>query len=436
MDVNGLSSTLLTSASLLTRARAADPAAPGTGKLPERELSDHRGSGFRRGRALGIFRQEMRFALKMHFHARFAASQQQYLQAAAPPNGDDVAAETLGAAKQAIAESPVRAGKSIAALRASVQQAAIVARQTVAENDDVDDLDDAVARVDDGLNELDREAANNRESSASVLAVDTRTRQRSSIRIRTQEGDIVRLDLKRVDRMSASDIAVSNENGSATSTAIEFSSRSRMLLRVEGDLNENELAAITNVLEQAENIANEFFDGDIGAAFNLSQGFDFDAEQLARVNLRFRMRQVTNVAYAEVTQRPAIAAAEPQVIAPQPAADSPAPAPSADAPEASAPVASAPVAETPIDPEPDASGPLSDTSALAGLFDLVSNFLRATGDGFADGGSFRLHYSESFKLELLRTVINASAPTESNDAAANADGVIRSVVEALPESDD
>ena len=438
MDVNGLSSTLSTSASLLTRGSAASIDSPGSDRVPDREQNDHCRAGCRRGRALGIFRQEMRFALKMQFHARFAASQTNYLQAAEPAATADVAAETLGVAKQAIAEAPTRAGKSIAALKASVQHAATIARQTVDQADDVADLDAAVARVDDSLNDMDREAAVNRESSASVLNVDTRTKQRSSIRIRTQEGDIVRLDLKRVDSMSASDVAVSNENGNATSTEVEISSRSRMILRVKGDLNDNELAAITSVFEQAESIANEFFGGDIGAAFNLSQGFEFDAEQLARVNLRFRMRQVTNVSYAEAVQRPAIEAAEPPVVAPQPVISMPSPVQPVETPAAATPAEDVPAVETPAEPAPDTAAPLADTSALAGFFDLVSTFLRSIGDGFGDGsgGSFRLHYSESFKLELLRTVIHASAPAESDNAVANADGIINAVVDALPEADD
>ena len=438
MVVNGLSSGLSASASLLTRARVADIPSAGTDKVPEREDQQAHRERHGRGRALGIFHQEMRFALKMQFHARFAAAQQSYLQTAEPAASDDVATETLGTARQVIAESPTRAGKSIAALKASVQHAATVARQTVDDDDDVAELDNVVARVDDGLDELDRDTAVNRESSASVLAVDTRTKQRSIIRIRTQEGDIVRFDLKQVEGMSATDVAVSNENGSPTSTEIALSSRSRMALRVQGDLNESELAAITSVFEQAETIANEFFDGDIGAAFNLSQGFEFDAEQLARVNLRFRMRQVTNVSYAEVTQRPAIEAAEPAPVPQPPAADA--------VPAAAAPVTDAVAtqavddvvaSETPVEPTPE-STPLTDTSTLAGFFDLVSNFLRSIGDGFADssGGSTRLHYSESFKLELLRTVIHASAPAESDNAASNADAIIGSVADALPDADD
>lgn len=436
MDVNGLSSTLSTSTSLLTRASAAPVGSSGTGGVPQREQDEHCQAGCRRGRALGIFRQEMRFALKMQFHARFAALQQNYLQAAEPATTDDIAAETLGTARQAIAEAPTRAGKSIVALKASVQHAASIARGTVDQGDDVTDLDNAVARVDDGLNELHREAAVNRESTASVLSVDTRTKQRSSIRIRTQEGDIVHLELKRVDSMSASDVAVSNENGNATSTEVEVSSRSRMILRVNGDLNDNELTAIMSVFEQAENIANEFFNGDIGAAFNLSQGFEFDAEQLARVNLRFRMRQVTNVSYTEAMQRPAIEAAESTVVAPQ--SDASSSAQPVETPAAATPVDDVPAAEAPAEPQPDVAAPLADTSALAGFFDLVSSFLRSIGDGFDTNGagSFRMHYSESFKLELLRTVIHASAPAESDNAAANADGIIRSVVDALPGADD
>lgn len=128
-----------------------------------------------------------------------------------------------------------------------------------------------------------------------------------------------------------------------------------MVLRVSGDLNEKELAAITSVLEQAQKTAKEFFGGDIGAAFNQSQDFEFDAEQLARVRLCFRMHQVTNVSYAEVLERPAISAAEPPLTEPQPAPNPPLPAPPADGPAPVLPVDNETIAATPVNPEPDAA---------------------------------------------------------------------------------
>ena len=82
------------------------------------------------------------------------------------------------------------------------------------------------------------------------------------------------------------------------------------------------------------------------------------------------------------------------------------------------------------DAEPD-TGPVVD-SAFAGFFNLISNFLRATSGSFGESSgnnaiSARFFYSESFKLELLKTVIEVSAPAESEDGAAPAATIIDAV---------
>ena len=70
-----------------------------------------------------------------------------------------------------------------------------------------------------------------------------------------------------------------------------------------------------------------------------------------------------------------------------------------------------------------------DNSALAGLFDLVSNFMRSVAESFESHSgnnaiSAKYFYSESFKLELLKTVIKVAAPSESEGAAALASSII------------
>lgn len=438
MDITGISTSLNAASLLTTQARPLESEPTDLKKTHE-----HREGGRgKHGRALGILRAEMRFALKAQFHARINVPQQGYAQTAQPASPDDVASEALGAARQIASESPTSAARALIQFRASVHESASIARQTVGESDDADDIDNAVATVDAGLDELEQEVAVNRESSASVLAVEIESKLRSTIRIRTHEGDIVRFDLKQVDQMSGTDKAVSTNENNRSVTEVSVSTSSRLKLHVNGDLNESELQAIQNVFAQAEAMADEFFGGDIGAAFNMAQGFEFDSEQLARVNLRFRMQQSTNIAYAETVSAPAIVT--------QPAVESAAPVAALPAnelpiateqPQPASPVAAeqpqpaSPVAAEQVIPDTavgDVGTPVA--SALSGFFDLVSDFMRSIGNGFDHGGNanVRLHYSESFKLELLRSVIQTNAPEASETAAANADAIINSVIEAAP----
>jgi len=462
MDISGISTSLNTQGSVTSWPARSEIQPLGQDRQaveePREQAPVARG---RRGLALGILKHELRVALKAHFHARFAASAPSYIEAQNPESPDDVAGEALGAAKQLVAESPTNAAKSLIAFRARVQETATYVRETVGPNDDASEIDDVVTKVDAGLDELEGEVARFRESSASVLAVDSLSKQRSTIQIRTQEGDVVRFSLKRVDSMSASDVAYTDGEMSATATEVAVSSRSRMVMKVEGDLNESELAAIRNVFDQAEMIANEFFGGDIGAAFNVAQGFEFDTEQLARVNMRFRMRQISSVAYAAsasaaplpapqaspltTPEKPIVTASEVRG-APEPAPVIAPEKPIVTVPDArvapepyTLPVIKDPAAETQSIGQPvqaDAAA-LLEPSSLEDFLDTLRAFLRSVGEGFGNtSGEAKVnyHYSESFKLEVLKAVLHTVAPGEVMHAANNAATVIDSIAESSADS--
>lgn len=430
MEISGVSTSLHADTLYSSKARAEVQPAAQSKTVAEARHEHSPGGRGRRGLALGIFRQELRMALQVQFHAKFAAGHPYYDDMMELPTSGHVAQEALGAAKQLVAESPTTAAKSLISFRAKIVETASYVRDTAGVQDDIDEIDDTVARVDSGLAKLEDEVAANRKSSASVLDVDTRTKQRSTIQIRTQEGDVVKLSLKRMDSLSATDVAVAEDNMFVSSTEVEVSSRSRMRVRVEGDLNESELAAIQNVFAQAQLMADEFFGGDIGAAFNLAAGFEFDTEQLARVNMRFRMRQVTNVAYSEVANTPKFSPIETQPVMGPESVSAPL---SEERPAGAVPVTVVPaeieVEEQPVAREAESKSQL-DTSALSSFFNSLSAFLRSVGDGFEEAsgsGSFKYHYSETFKLNLLKAVMHTVAPDESGDAAAAAETLIDNI---------
>ena len=440
MDISGISTSVsansFASSSMAVTDFHRSERMEGTREPRHDHENGHHGKS-RKGLALGVFKQELHIALKAHFHAKFAVMQQGYARQHEPETSDDVAEKALGAAKQLVAEEPTKAAKSLISFRSKVEETASYVRETVGDYDDVAEVDDAVAKVHQGLSKLEDEVAANRESSASVLAVDTRSKQRSTIQIRTQEGDIVRLSLRHIDSTFASDVAYSNNEISLTSTEVAVSSRSRMMLKVEGDLNESEMAAIQNVFAQAESIADEFFSGDISAAFNIAQDFEFDTGQLARVNIGFRMRQVTNVSYAEAA-RPATPAPalEPVVeqVSPVPVALANSALESFTTPTTTAtPVVELPVTfdgedvtETIAPAESvETAAPFAD--ALSSFFEQLTAFIRTVGEGFAVGSasaSHSYHYSESFKFNLLKAVMHTVAPSDAGNAAEKAEAVI------------
>lgn len=437
MEISGISTSLNTQITASTTTRSEWQPVAKDESATETRREDLRGLRGRRGLALGILKQELRAALKSFFSAQVATNTAAFAQDADSP--DAVAQEVLGTAKEVVAAAPADATDSLMSLRSTVEETGGNVREMVgAESDSVADIDDATAKIDAGLDELSNEVANYRESTASVLAIDTRTRERSTIQIRTQEGDFVKLYLRSVENMSATDIAYTDGETSFTSTEVALSSSSRTLLQVKGDLNDSELAAIRNVLAQAETIADEFFGGDVGAAFNSLQSSQFDTEQLARVDLRFRRHEVTDATYAQVVTGAAVPS-DPEAQAVLAAEASTSSAPEAAVldvetrPETEeAAVAQLDTVENDSPFADDTEAPPSVFSAMADFLDTLSAFLRTVGEGFeaeASSANYTYHYSESFKLNLLKAVINTAAPVGADDAAANAELVIDSVAE-------
>ncbi|MEM6512367.1 MAG: hypothetical protein AAF660_05100 [Pseudomonadota bacterium] len=402
--------------------------------VPPRKLG--RGKGF----ALGALRQEIRAALTERFKAAFSAAAYN----AAAPSASDVAGDALSAAGQVAKADPLDARSALAQLRRDVATAGDAIRDIIDE-DDLDDVEEAIAQISRGLDGADTDAARNTASSTSFLSAESVLKQRSSIRIRTQEGDLVTLDLRRRDSFSAEDVAIRGANGAFTTTEVSVSSRSRLQFSVRGDINEQELSAIQAVFEQAEAIADDFFGGDLARAFDAASSLNYDAGQLARVSLKFREREVTRVEVAEfgtvapppaIDSRPVRIPVElPSVVTPREPVETPAgAAPIADVTEkASAPAdigaqlvqASDAVTEDapPTEVAPDPKG------AVEAFVENLGDFLRSTLEGFSTPGSGdqRFFYSESFKLKILKSVISVSAPSGGERAAETAGAVVDAV---------
>ena len=79
--------------------------------------------------------------------------------------------------------------------------------------------------------------------------------------------------------------------------------------------------------------------------------------------------------------------------------------------------------------------PALDDKVLAGFLDLLSKFFRSVGEGFGRqsaivGASVRYHHSQSFKLEILKSVLQVAAPDQSKDIVANAISLADHVIDS------
>lgn len=113
----------------------------------------------------------------------------------------------------------------------------------------------------------------------------------SQIQMTTQEGDVVKLNLYALNASAQGEAASMSENG-LTYSRYESSSQSFAFdFSVEGDLNDDELEAIQDMMESVAKVSDLFYDGDVAGA--LQKGFDmgFDASQLASFSMTLQTSQ-------------------------------------------------------------------------------------------------------------------------------------------------
>ncbi|WP_261844331.1 hypothetical protein [Aliamphritea ceti] len=144
-----------------------------------------------------------------------------------------------------------------------------------------------------------------RGSSQAVAASERFTAAESfSLTLETKEGDKVTIEFSGQDSFRASIAGVSNNNGQAASVSLEQSSSSSFGFSVEGDLNADELDAITNLVKDMTGIANDFFSGNVQDAFNTAANYQMDGAELASMDFQLtRSQTYTSTAMYENVQQ-------------------------------------------------------------------------------------------------------------------------------------
>ena len=394
-----------------------------------------------RRRAHAIFAQEAHAALAKRFGAakhshqhRTAEVWQGHTQRSATPK--DTADTLVGTAKQIVAQQPAEDSKAtIAEISHQVRHAAASAHLVVRSDAEHTEIDATLAQFESRLETL--------QSSQAPAHAAAQLQQGSRIQIRTQEGDIVELRLRQ--DLGASTLTTSTDDGAAT-RQLTLSSSLGLRLEVVGHINDAELAAITDVFEQAAEIAEAFFGGDLAAAFDAATGLVFDSEQLATIALAFRYEALSATTYAALSEpvQSDTPVAEPD-LAETEDADTDVGARTTDESVAPTPVSGdseiddvsvnatdeevVPVADT--NASPTSSVEPEESSADGDRIDSLADLTRIVADFFAslianlgtlqasreEGGETSYRLATAFKLDVLQTVLRVSAPEGQEDAA-------------------
>ncbi|KEA64028.1 hypothetical protein ADIMK_1763 [Marinobacterium lacunae] len=126
-----------------------------------------------------------------------------------------------------------------------------------------------------------------------------------TLEVTTRDGDRISINFSRSQSFEAAFAASTDSaGGSAAFFSLSRSESSEYQFSVEGDLDEDELDALQNLIKDVSKLADEFFDGDVQKAFERSAHLDFDSAELSSMNLNMSYsRQYSSVASYEQVQQ-------------------------------------------------------------------------------------------------------------------------------------
>ncbi|WP_105170374.1 DUF5610 domain-containing protein [Pseudoalteromonas sp. T1lg24] len=114
----------------------------------------------------------------------------------------------------------------------------------------------------------------------------------ASFEIKTAEGDIIKLTYN--SQFSSSEQLSYNksEEGESLSYSSTQSSSQAYSFSVEGDLNEDEVAAINELMSELQEVSNEFFNGSLDEAFEQAKNLNLDSPQLVAMSMNLQQTEV------------------------------------------------------------------------------------------------------------------------------------------------
>lgn len=262
------------------------------------------------------------------------------------------------------------------------------------------------------------------------------------LQLRTQEGDVVQIKFMNSESFNAQNQQFEDGGTIISDLSLSGSNSSSFKVVVDGDLNAEELSAVRDVLVQAREMANTFYDGNVKEAFGIASDFNYNSEQLANVNMQFSLRETftyerpmldsqnVNPTPGEQTQpvSPGVNSAPP--VAPVNAQTTPAgltaqvaqPELTATAPDASQPLATALTQEAPFVPEPlqtPVHPTLDPAGSLAGALSTINDFLNQLTESLnsfgnqlqSPTGQSSMSFSGGFQLQMVSALVSQIEPS-------------------------
>ncbi|MBD3612592.1 MAG: hypothetical protein HUJ13_09325 [Hydrogenovibrio crunogenus] len=131
--------------------------------------------------------------------------------------------------------------------------------------------------------------------------------QTMTMSLQTQEGDVVQVDFRQLyaqyqsykQEQSMQESPKGARYFESTEVMEATAFQERFGFSVKGDLNEDELKSVYDVFEKVDQLANEFFYGDIEKAFEKAQSLEIDFGQIKSFNLNLQKTESVTMAYQQ-----------------------------------------------------------------------------------------------------------------------------------------
>lgn len=165
------------------------------------------------------------------------------------------------------------------------------------------EIDDTVSLIQQGIDQLEESVGSSKQGASPVVTNSTQTlgasfsrSESGDIQIETQEGDLVSISFNRTQ--SAEILAYQSVQGRFSVQGFEqaTSASASLSFSVEGDLNQEELESINQLLTRIDKVTDKFFDGNLQAAFNKASRLGIDAEQLASFSVSLFSEETRSIA--------------------------------------------------------------------------------------------------------------------------------------------
>lgn len=165
----------------------------------------------------------------------------------------------------------------------------------------LNDLEDSLFGVDDMDVEEDSEVAEAKMIEGALVEYESefyRQKNSFSFEVMTQEGDRVTINAYSASGESNARFYGTDGESEVSMEAYSSFESSGFSLSVEGDLNDDELAALEDLFSQVNDVADSFYEGDMETAFNMALELNSDADQIAQFSLNLRQSEVAGYQYA------------------------------------------------------------------------------------------------------------------------------------------